>query len=217
MSGDDRLDPSTHDVARVAARREAVLSLGRECEWHSGHAAQVSRLALVLYRLLVRDGAIDADVFRPGPAGEWLEHSALLHDIGYIVDARKHHKHAAQLIRDASLPGFFAFEIEIIALVARFHRKRSPSPDQKVFTGLGQGVYEVVRALSAVLRVADGLDRSHRSVVETLDIAWNLSRLEIGLTVRGNTDVEVWAAECKKSLLEEVVGARVAIRPVAFT
>ncbi len=204
-----------HDPARIA-RRSTVLAFGRECLYHAGHAAQVSRLAKVLYRQLVATERISTHTLRPGPVGEWLEYAALLHDIGYIVDEKKHHRHAERLIREASLPGFLAHEIEIVALTARFHRKRWPGPDHKAFTGLGRADYETVKTLSAVLRVADGLDRTHRHVVRNIVVGKTEPQLEIGIVVADVPDLEIQAATKKSDLLGELIGARVVIQPLAF-
>ena len=203
------------DPARLA-RRATVLAFGRECNYHAGHAAQVARLAQTLHRQLVAADRINTKTLRPGPIGEWLEYAALLHDVGYIVDAKKHHRHAERLIREASLSGFLRHEIEIIALTARFHRKRWPGPDHKAFTGLGRADYETVKTLAAILRVADGLDRTHRHVVRNIVVGQTEPQLEIGIVVADVPDFEIQAATKKADILGELIGARVDIRPLAF-
>lgn len=104
-------------------------------------------------------------MLRPGPLEEWLEYAALLHDIGYIVDVQKHHKRAERIIRRASLPGLLPYEVTLIALTVRCHRRKWPGVTHRIFSGLGQADYDTVRWLAAILRVADGLDRTHTNAV----------------------------------------------------
>lgn len=94
-----------------------------------------------------------------------MEYAALLHDIGYIVDVQKHHKRAERIIRRASLPGLLPYEVTLIALTVRCHRRKWPGMTHRIFRGLGRADYDTVRWLAAILRVADGLDRTHTNAV----------------------------------------------------
>ena len=60
---------------------------------------------------------------------EWLEYRGHSHDIGYLINPRQHHKHAYYLIKHSDLAGFTAEEIEIIANIARYHRRALPDSD----------------------------------------------------------------------------------------
>ena len=201
---------------RVSTRREGVMALARRCNWHASHSMQVAKLARQLLGQLGHRRSVSS---LPRLAAEWLEYGALLHDIGYIVDIRKHHKHAYRLIREADLPGLLPREVGIVALLARFHRKRWRGPDHAPFADVDPLDYEAVRVLTAVLRVADGLDRSQRSVVQEIAVGWPTGtaqpltdRLELGLSVAGNADVEMWAARRKSGLLEDVMGCPILMR-----
>ena len=96
---------------------------------------------------------------------ELLEHSALLHDIGEHVASSGHHKHGAYLIRNGQLRGFSPEEIELIAAVVRWHRRGEPRTTDE-FPLLDADAIARVRVLDALLRVADGLDRSRNQVVQ---------------------------------------------------
>jgi exopolyphosphatase / guanosine-5'-triphosphate,3'-diphosphate pyrophosphatase len=200
--------------SRYISRRQAVRALGARCRSHAPHGAQVARLSGVLLSALEEEPSIDLNLFHPGPVTEWLEFAALLHDIGYIIDMKKHHRHSERLIREAELPGFTPTEIQIVSLIARFHRKRWPEPDHKAFAGLGAGDYDAVRTLTGILRVADGLDRTHQNVVQDISLRRIAGSLEIGIHVKQPPDLEIWAAEKKSALLAEVVGVPVHIRPI---
>ena len=70
--------------------------------------------------------ALAADLGLPPAARELLEYAALLHDIGHAIEHDRHQRHAYYLIRASDLLGFSPVEIEVIALVARGHRKQAP-------------------------------------------------------------------------------------------
>ena len=98
-----------------------------------------------------------------GTAREYLEAGALLANVGLVVAHSKHHLHAYYVIRNSELAGLTDLEIEIIAQIARYHRKSEPKPSHAEFAALDADDQDLVRTLAAILRVAIGLDRSHRS------------------------------------------------------
>ena len=106
-----------------------------------------------------------------GPqARELLEHAALLHDIGRVIDHDRHNRHTYYLVKNAELLGFDPLEIEIIAQAARGHRKPSARLDSPEFRALNPAKRHLVRSIAAILRLADALDRSHFSVVKDIHI-----------------------------------------------
>ena len=90
----------------------------------------------------------------------------MLHDVGYLINHEKHHKHAYHLIMHGDLRGFSSREIELIANVARYHRRAAPKQAHANFARLDRAERRLVRRLSGVLRVADGLDRAHGQAVQ---------------------------------------------------
>jgi exopolyphosphatase/guanosine-5'-triphosphate,3'-diphosphate pyrophosphatase len=108
------------------------------------------------------------------------------------------------------LSGFTEEEIELIANVARYHRRSVPSSKHDAYEGLSLKRKRTVRILSAFLRVADGLDRTHFSIVDTLDVRLGKT-MTIVLRVSGDAEMETWAAKGRADLLEQVFR-----RPVAF-
>jgi len=186
-------------------RMRSVVQLASRCEYEAGHARNVARLALQLY-----DGVPLPAGLRPN-ARELLEYAALLHDIGYHVSFSKHHKHAYYLIKNAELPGFSPQEVEIIASVARYHRKRPPKSKDLIGGGLESRDRRTVAALAGIVRVADALDRSHFGVVSDVKISNGAKALRIRAVSKGDPAMEIWSAERRKNLLEKVCG-----RPVEF-
>lgn len=202
------MSPEDRRSSRRWNRRAGVIALGRACLWHSGHAGQVARLVGQLFRQVSPPAGV---ALVPGPVDEWLEYAAFLHDIGYIIDVRGHHKHAARLIRGAELPGLLPHEISIIALVVRCHRKNWPGEDDKAFIGLGRADILTIKWLAGLLRVADGLDRTHANLVSEISVSDTAAKLDIGLFVTGQPESEIWAAGKKSDLLASLLG-----RPVLF-
>ena len=128
-------------------------------EGSNGHAARVRDLALRLF-----DVTHSLHQLTPLER-EWLEHAALLHDVGLSIAYQRHHHHSYYLIVHGGLKGFSRDEVEVIAQVARYHRKALPSERHQPFRRLDPWKKPVVEKLSALLRLADGLDRTHRGHV----------------------------------------------------
>src|SRR5206468_8555850 len=101
---------------------------------------------------------------------EWLEYAAILHDIGGLISFARHHRHSYYLIKNGDLRGFHPDEIEVIALVARYHRRGTPKRSHAEYARLPAGLRRAVRLLSSILRLAEGLDRSHAQVISGLDV-----------------------------------------------
>jgi exopolyphosphatase/guanosine-5'-triphosphate,3'-diphosphate pyrophosphatase len=141
-------------------RRRSVEHLADLMDEDRAHSAQVARLALQLF-----DGT--AELHELGDdSREVLEAAALLCNVGLFVSHAGHHKHSYYLIRNSEhLAGFTDREIELIAQVARYHRKSAPSPRHPPFAALAADDRRRVEVLAGVLRVAVGLDRNHLSRV----------------------------------------------------
>jgi exopolyphosphatase/guanosine-5'-triphosphate,3'-diphosphate pyrophosphatase len=169
-------------------RRRSVIELAERCSYTPPHASQVARLALSLF-----DGT--AEIHGLGSLErEWLEFGALLHDIGHHISYEGHHQHSYYLIKHGDLRGFDPEETEIIALVARYHRRGTPKKSHEGFQLLPKKRREIVRLLAAIVRLAEGLDRSHTQIVSDLGIDLDDARLAIALKVRGDAELELWAA-----------------------
>ena len=139
---------------------------------------------------------------------EWLEYASLLHDIGYHINVRQHHKHSYYLITHSDLAAFTAEEINIIANVARYHRRAIPQDDHLEFMTLTHKQQKVVEKLGAILKIADGLDRSHFSVVQAV-IVQTGAPVMISLQCLGDPEFEIWAARNRTDLFEKVFRKKV--------
>jgi exopolyphosphatase/guanosine-5'-triphosphate,3'-diphosphate pyrophosphatase len=200
-----RHDPTDWSDDPHAIRREAVVGLARRCSWAEAHARQVAMLALELFDATRGiTGLDDAD-------RELLEFAALLHDIGEHVSSTGHHRHGAYLIRNGLLRGFAPDEIEMLAAIVRWHRRGEPRVSDE-FPLLDAATIDRVRALAATLRVADGLDRSRNQTVFGLDAMVTPSLVLLRLRAVDDTELELWGARRKRSLLEKALD-----REIEFT
>lgn len=142
---------------------------------------------------------------------ELLEYAAILHDIGYHISHRKHHIHALYLILNADLRGFSEAEIQIMAHVARYHRRSTPKKRHELYEELDKDLKKRIQKLSAILRVADGLDRSHYQNVEAMDVEVTNKEIKITIQTTSDPELELWGARRKSFLLEKVAKRSVVI------
>jgi exopolyphosphatase / guanosine-5'-triphosphate,3'-diphosphate pyrophosphatase len=180
-----------------AIRREAVQSLARRCNWPEAHSRQVALLALELFDTTQELHDLDAG------DRELLEHAALLHDIGEHVSSSGHHRHSAYLVRNGQLRGFAPDEIEMLAALVRWHRSGDPRMSDE-FPLLDADAIARARVLTALLRIADGLDRGREQTVYGLDTMVTPSLVLVRLRARGDTELDVWGARRKRALFEKV-------------
>jgi exopolyphosphatase/guanosine-5'-triphosphate,3'-diphosphate pyrophosphatase len=145
---------------------------------------------------------------------EWLEFAAILHDIGYLINPRQHHKHAYYLIKHSDLSGLTADEVDIVANIARYHRRALPGKKHDDFAAMPPGSQRIVKVLSSLLRIADALDRSQFSVVQTVDVMLG-KKVTFVLHVAGDAELEVWAARGRADLFEKVFQRAVQFEVVA--
>jgi len=169
------------------------------------HALQVCRNSLALFDV-ARDlhGLSDRDRVL-------LEAAALMHDTGYENRPWQHHKGSRDLIAGARLRGFSRQEKKMIACVARYHRKASPDPSHKVYCDLDGENQSAVTRMAALLRIADGLDRSHVDSAESLRVERHGERLHLFVKQRHPNPTDIWGGARKKGLLEEVFGVELEI------
>jgi exopolyphosphatase/guanosine-5'-triphosphate,3'-diphosphate pyrophosphatase len=185
---------------------DGLRAFGRRCGYREEHAEQVAQLSLSIFDQT-------REVHRLGEEERSLLHAAaMLHDVGAFVSYNRHHKHSYYLLYHADLPGFTDRERELIATIARYHRRSSPKDRHEEFQRLTPEERIVVRRLAAVLRVADGLDRGHRRHVRSVKVLRRGTGLQIQVVAEKGSELEVWSAGQKADLLEEVCGGQIRFR-----
>ena len=188
-------------------RRRSVEALASRFAGDNAHGQQVARLARQLF------DATASDLGLPASGRELVEFAGLLHDIGHAIDHDRHHRHSCYLIRNGELLGFEAVEIEILAQAARGHRKQSPKANDPELRSMPAAARRLVRALAALVRVADALDRTRFGVVRDLNVREHGGRLVIGVDPgKEDAELEVWAAERRVDLLARLLDRPVVLR-----
>ncbi len=188
-------------------RRRQVLQLAERTEGVWRHGQQTARLALRLFDLTTSVHGLGER------EREWLEYAALLHDIGYVIQYRNHHKHAYYLITNASLDAFDRREIEIVAHVARYHRGPTPKAHRHPSLAvLEPWQRRTIRQLAALLRLADALDRTHASRVDELFCAIRKKRVTLEVLSRWDVGLELEAARERGRYFAKVFDCRLRLR-----
>ena len=181
-------------------RRRSVVELGERCRWYRTHSEHVARLALSLFDQT-------RGIHQVGDrAREWLEYAALLHDIGGHISYLDHHKHSYYLIRHGGLRGFEPEEVEAIALMAQYHRRGRPKKSNHSLSSLSPDARRAVRVGSAMLRLAESLDRSHGQVIAQVELQPTGNRFRLVLRAHGPAELERWAASRHAVPLEKILG-----------
>jgi exopolyphosphatase/guanosine-5'-triphosphate,3'-diphosphate pyrophosphatase len=188
-------------------RRRQVHQLAERTEGVWRHGQQCARLALRLFD-------VTASLHGLGERErEWLEYAALLHDIGYAIQYRNHHKHAYYLITNADLDAFDRREIEIIAHVARYHRGPTPKVRRHpTLAALEPWQRRAIRQLAALLRTADALDRTHASRVDEIYGSIRKDRVTLEVLSRYDVELELEAARERGRYFEKVFHCRLRLR-----
>ena len=190
-------------------RRSNVLRLARHLDPDPDHAVHTAELANQLFDRTRKLHGLG------GTERELLEAAAIVHNVGLFISHSSHHKHSYYVIRNSEqLTGFTDREVELIAVIARYHRKSLPTEKHKEFAALSRKDKSLVRMLAGMLRIAIGLDRRHAEAVESLRVFIHDDRLEIEpiATPGADLDVEIYAANERSKLLASAFGIDVEVR-----
>jgi exopolyphosphatase/guanosine-5'-triphosphate,3'-diphosphate pyrophosphatase len=183
----------------------AAYQLAIANQYERGHAAQVTKLALQLFDRLIDLHGLGNKERR------WLELAAILHDIGLGQGPERHHKVSRDLILASALP-LKGKHKKMVALAARYHRGALPEKTHRYYADLKKKEKAIVDKLSAILRLADGLDRSHRDVVKSIVCQDRRKSVTLQLTVMGQALSERLYGRKKADLFEKVFGKKVEIK-----
>lgn len=185
---------------------EGVRAFASRCRYEREHSEHVMRLCTSLYGQLKKTPAVKRARKHEPRTLELLQAAAVLHDIGTAVDIERHHKHSRDMILCAELPGFDERESVILANLARYHRRAGPRKSHNLFKSLNKRDQDLVRTLTAILRVADGLDRSHAQTVARAKVTFTRKTAEIVLTAATPAKAEIRAAKAKGDVFTQVFG-----------
>jgi exopolyphosphatase / guanosine-5'-triphosphate,3'-diphosphate pyrophosphatase len=183
----------------------SALAVGRHYQVDLRHARHVAHYAQKLFdclrvehRLNTRDEMI-------------LAVACLLHEAGLYISSSSHHKHSFYLILNSDIFGLGSRDLLLAALVARYHRGAEPRVGHEGYVSLARNRRLTVNKLSAILRVANALDRSHTA--RPLDLTLQLE--EGTLKIVANTRSEIAMVQHRvgerSQLFEQVYGMRVGV------
>ena len=190
-------------------RRRSVLELAERFNYYAAHAQHVARLALAIFdQTRALHGLTDRE-------REWLEFASLMHDLGVHISYPRHHRHSYYLIKNGDLRGFEPEEIEVMALLARYHRRGTPKKAHAEYADLSPALRGTVRTLSSILRVAESLDRSHAQVISALELQDHPDDLLLQLRTTGDAELEIWATSRHLAPLERTIGRPVRLAATA--
>ena len=186
-------------------RRRSVVELAQRCNYAAEHAQQVARLALSIFDQTQTAHGLD------GHARELLDHAALLHDIGEHISYERHNRHSYYLLKNGDLRGFEPDEIEIMALVTRYHRRGTPKRSHPGFATLPRASRRAVRWMAAMVRLAEGLDRSRAQLVHDIQFEQHDGGWTLQLIARGDVELECWAAQRHMAPFEKALKSPVTL------
>jgi exopolyphosphatase/guanosine-5'-triphosphate,3'-diphosphate pyrophosphatase len=191
--------------ARLTSEEESALERVLDTtSWQIAHVRQVQRIAAWLFEpLRPHHGLGDVEE-------RLLLAGALLHDVGFPADPPEHHKVSARVIRTHLGAPFDEHEVDLIALLARYHRRTPPKLKHRRYAALDEPGRRLVGWLGGILRVADGLDRSHVEAVRSIAVLRVEGRLEI--VAEGAHEEDLRGAMKKRDLLERALGMAVVVR-----
>jgi exopolyphosphatase / guanosine-5'-triphosphate,3'-diphosphate pyrophosphatase len=194
----------------AAARQmlTGVRSFSRRLERDQRHAEHVRELSLQLFDQLQPMHHL------PGDARVILEAAALLHDVGHTVSHRGHHKHGEYLTMNGDIPGLDGRERALTAAVVRYHnRKTEPAEHHISYAALNNNDRRLARRLASLLRIAEGLDHSHRERVNRIRAAFQRGAVGLQLEARGDASEDIRDANRSAELFENEFHTRLYFRP----
>ncbi|MDL5051064.1 HD domain-containing protein [Oscillatoria amoena NRMC-F 0135] len=198
-----RIAPADH------GRLEEVYAVMIGIEREPGHVTHVARLAASLYDQT-------SHLHRLGESEKFLLVSAaLLHDTGwsFSADGTGHHKLSQKFILERDWRSFSLREKSLVANVARYHRKALPNDAHPHFHPLSTGDKSLVRALAALLRLADALDRTHLQIIDAVELKMASSgKIDLWAKARRSADTEFAAVSKKQDLFVDFFGREICCR-----
>ena len=166
---------------------------------NTSHPKEVRRIALMIF------DEVSRKIFEmPQSEKKYLESAALLHDIGYFKEAKGHNKHSMKMIVKEGLKEFSPTETKIIACIARYHRGSLPDKEEhEIYNTLEKHERKIVKRLGGILKLADGLDKAHKSIIKNIKIDYDFqnSVAKIFLMTNGEP-LDISAAIRKRDLFE---------------
>lgn len=176
--------------------------LGEKYQYDPVHAAKVEEFSLKLFDRLARTHGLSKR------ERLLLQVAAILHDIGKFVSLRTHYFYSYRLIMSSDILGFSEDDKEIMANVAHYHSKGTPSDADPNWAVLSREQKVIASKLSAIVRLADAVDRTHRHKVSHCEVSLKGDELIVEVAANEDLSLEEWTFADKAIFFENVFGIR---------
>jgi len=195
----------------LSPRQRSVLQLGRSCGINEVHARTVTSLVLELF-----DTAKELKLHRYGDRErELLEYATFLHDIGSFISYTNHHAHSYYIIKNSELLGFDQKEVNFMANIARFHRKKTPRKKDPEIVELDTRERDALRILTTFIRLGESLDRSHTALVQHVRFSGvDKDTVILDVIARGDCQLEIWGVDAEKKAFEKIFGKKLVLERI---
>ena len=195
------IDESASELVLNSAR-----ALAARYHAESRHTDHVCYLAGRLYDELKKPQSLNAE------HKILLQAAAILHEVGAFISSRAHHKHTYYIVANSEIFGFDPRELEIVAQVARYHRRSRPKSSHIEYIRLSREQKMIVNKLAAILRVADALDVSRTQNVKNFACSMENDELIITVSEPCDLTLEKRAVAMRGDLFEDIYGLKVVLR-----
>lgn len=167
----------------------------------TSHSLEVRRLAMMIF-----DETSEKVHEMSNKQRTYLEAAALLHDIGYYIDAKGHNKHSMKIIIDEGIEGFTSLDEKIIGCICRYHRGGLPDKNEhEIYNTLDKRERKIVKRLAGILKISDGLDRGHLNLIKTIKLNYDEENNIVEFILTPNTPEfrpDITSAVRKRDLYE---------------
>lgn len=196
-----------HGMMDIDERESSVLALARRCGYDEVHANCVERNSMTMFDGLKEAGAHNMD-------GRWrdrIRYASILHDVGELFGFSKHRVYSYMLIRNAQLPGLSIEDIDAVALMARFHYKKMPSPSGGMLSIFNKEDRDSMMKSLVILRFADVMDRSRTCPVVNLSFRDDGETLEMEICSKEDIDIVMWRLDEMKEEFKNAFGRNITL------
>lgn len=180
--------------------------LGRKYDNDEPHAVHVSDLAVQLFDALSDQHQLSSRYRLI------LRLAGLLHDIGFYINSRSHHKHSKYLIENSELFGMGMNYVRLIAYTSRYHRRALPKSSHDIYETMSRDFRIIAFKLASILRIADALDRSHTQQIRIHKAFVEENTLVILLRPTADIRMQEIAVKEKGDMFEQIFGMNVVLR-----
>ena len=135
-----------------------------------------------------------------------LKVAAILHEVGTFINPKAHHRHGQYIILNSEIFGLSRRDVEVIGMLARYHRHGAPTIEDRSYAELDQPDRLRVQKLAALLRVGDAMERAHSHRISNFSVRFNGKRLELVVSGVHDLTIENLALRSKADLFAAIFG-----------